>query len=61
MPYEQPPELAEAYLDRWCKGASRSRLKPIKDFARMVQLHRDGILRWHTTTVSNRSWKTSTR
>ena len=51
--YEQPPELAEAYLDRWCKGARRSRLKPIKDFARMVQLHRDGILRWHTTKISN--------
>lgn len=51
--YEQPPELAEAYLDRWCYGAKRSRLEPIKDFVRLVEDHRDGILRWHTTKVSN--------
>lgn len=51
--YEQPRELAEAYLNRWCYGAIRSRLKPIKDFVRMVEGHRDGILRWHTTKASN--------
>ena len=51
--YEQPRELADAYLNRWCYGAIRSRLKPIKDFVRMVEGHRDGILRWHTTKASN--------
>lgn len=51
--YEQPPELAEAYLNRWCYGAKRSRLESIKDFVRMVEDHRDGILRWHATKVSN--------
>lgn len=51
--YDQPPELAEAYLTRWCRGAIRSRLEPIKAFVRMVRAHWDGILRWHHTRVSN--------
>jgi len=51
--YDQPAELAEAYLTRWCRGAIRSRLEPIKTFVRMVRSHRDGILRWHQTRASN--------
>jgi transposase len=51
--YEQPPELAEPYLTRWCRGAMRSRLEPIKAFVEMVRAHWDGILRWHDTRVSN--------
>jgi len=51
--YDQPPELARAYLARWCRGASRSRLEPVKRFARMVDRHWDGILQWHRTKVSN--------
>ena len=51
--YQQPPDLAEAYLTRWCRGAIRSRLEPIKKFVAMVQAHWDGILAWHTTRASN--------
>lgn len=51
--YDQPPELAEAYLTRWCRGAIRSRLDPIKKFVRMVRAHWDGILNWHKTRASN--------
>lgn len=51
--YDQPAELAEAYLTRWCRGAIRSRLEPIKKFVRMVRNHWDGILRWHVTRSSN--------
>ncbi len=51
--YGQPPELAEAYLARWGRGAVRSRLEPIKKFVRMVRSHWDGILAWHQTRVSN--------
>lgn len=51
--YDQPPGLAEAYLTRWCRGAIRSRLEPIKAFVRMVRAHWDGILRWHQTRASN--------
>lgn len=44
---------AEAYLDRWYRGAIRSRLTPIKDFAYTVGEHWEGVLRWHTTRISN--------
>ncbi len=51
--YAQPPELAEAYLTRWRRGAIRSRLEPMKKFVRMVRKHWDGILQWHRAQVSN--------
>lgn len=51
--YKTTPEQAEAYLRRWCRGAIRSRLEPIKAFVRLVQEHWDGILAWHTAPISN--------
>lgn len=51
--YNQPPELAEAYLERWCRGAIRSRLVPIKRFVGMVRSHWEGILSWGRTRASN--------
>jgi transposase len=37
-------EEAEAYLTRWCYGAKRSRLEPIKEFVRTVEAHWEGII-----------------
>jgi transposase len=51
--FDQPPALAEDHLDRWYRGAIRSRLEPIKDFAYTVGEHWEGVLRWHTTRISN--------
>jgi transposase len=51
--YEQPPELSEAYLARWCRGAIRSRLEPLKKFVRTVRSHWEGILSWQRTRASN--------
>ena len=51
--YDQPPEQAEAYLTRWCRGAIRSRQEPLKKFVRMVRAHWDGIVAWHRTRASN--------
>jgi len=51
--YELDGDAAEQYLRRWCKGAIRSRLKPILDFARMVREYWLGIVRWHHSKVSN--------
>lgn len=51
--YDQPAETAEAYLARWCRGASRPRLEPVKRFVRMVDRHWDGIVAWHANQVSN--------
>ena len=43
--YELPADEAEHYLRTWCRGAKRSRLRPIIDFARIVQ-NRSGSSRW---------------
>lgn len=51
--WDQPPEAAAAYLERWCRWAERSRLDPIRIFAAMVRAHWDGILRWATSRISN--------
>jgi len=52
--YDQPtPADAEAYLHRWCYGAKRSRLEPIKEFVRTVEAHWDGIIAWQQSRLSN--------
>ena len=51
--YDQDPSYAPEYLRRWCYGAKRSRLQPIKDFVALVENHWDGILAWHTEHLSN--------
>lgn len=40
------PEEAESYLRRWCYGAKRSRLAPIRPFVATVEAHWEGILAW---------------
>jgi len=50
--YQQPVQHAETYLERWCYGAKRSRLEPIKTFVRMIEAHWEGIVRWHQTRTS---------
>lgn len=47
------PEEAEAYLRRWCYGAKRSRLGPVKAFVATVEQHWDGIIAWQTHRLSN--------
>ena len=39
--YDQDPSYAPEYLRRWCYGAKRSRLQPIKDFVALVEKHWD--------------------
>ena len=52
--YNQPTGAdAEAYLRRWCYGAKRSRLEPVKDFVRLVEAHWDGIVAWWQSRLSN--------
>ena len=46
-------EEAEAYLRRWCYGAKRSRLEPIKEFVATVEAHWDGIIAWQQCRLSN--------
>ncbi len=52
--YDQPiPADGEAYLRRWCYGAKRSRLEPVKEFVRLVESHWDGIVSWQYSQISN--------
>jgi len=51
--YDQDPAYAPEYLRRWCHGAKRSRLQPVKDFVALVEAHWDGIVAWHANHLSN--------
>lgn len=52
--YQQPTAAWGAlFLDRWYRWAIRSRLAPIKDAARTVLRHRDGILAWFDSRIAN--------
>ena len=51
--YDQHPSYASDYLRRWCYGAKRSRLQPIKEFVTLVENHWDGIIAWHKNHLSN--------
>jgi transposase len=44
---------AEIVLDHWYAWAIRSRLEPIKDVARTIKRHRDGILAWFDSRIAN--------
>jgi transposase len=50
---DQDPSYAPEYLRRWCPGAKRSRLQPIKDILTLVEKHFDGILAWHANHLNN--------
>jgi transposase len=51
--YDQDPSYAPEYLRRWCYGAKRSRLQPLKDFVALVEKHWDGIIAWHASHLTN--------
>jgi len=40
------PYWARRYLRRWCKGAMRSRLNPLKKFVKTMRRHEDLIMNW---------------
>ena len=46
-------DWAEAFFDKWISWARRSRLEPMKAVARTMQKHRDGILAWFDSRISN--------
>jgi transposase len=51
--YRQPKSLAAAFLEKWCRWASRSRIEPMVDAARTIRRHWDGVLRWFTSGLTN--------
>ena len=52
--YAQPTyEWGAMFLERWYGWAIRSRLEPMKEAARSVMRHRDGILAWFDSHIAN--------
>jgi transposase len=47
------PDTAEEFLRRWIAEVDRSRLEPLQKFARMLEDHWPGVIRWHHSRVSN--------
>jgi len=47
------PDTAEEYLRRWITEADASSLAPLQKFARMLEDHWLGVIRWHHSRVSN--------
>ncbi len=46
-------DFAEAYLKKWYFWATHSRLKPIKEAAKTIKRHWEGILRFIKSRVTN--------
>jgi len=46
-------KIAEVAINKWLSWASRSRLEPIKNFAKLVRKHFSGILRYFTTRLTS--------
>ena len=52
--YAQPARgWGEMFLSRWISWAKRSRLEPMKAVARTMEKHREGILAWFDSRISN--------
>jgi len=47
------PDTAEEFLRSWIAEVDRSRLEPLQKFARMLEDHWLGVIRWHHSRVSN--------
>ena len=52
--YAQPTRAwGELFFDKWTSWAKRSRLEPMKAVARTMEKHREGILAWFASRISN--------
>jgi transposase len=52
--YAQPTRgWGELFLGKWIGWAKRSRLEPMKAVARTMEKHREGILAWFDSRISN--------
>lgn len=47
------PDTAEEYLRRWITEVHASGLEPLHKFARMLEDHWLGVIRWHHSRISN--------
>jgi transposase len=47
------PNAAEAAIKKWLSWAVRSRIEPVKEFAKMIKKHWDGIMRYFTSRLTS--------
>ena len=47
------PDTAEEYLRRWIAEVDETDLEPLHKFARMLEDHWLGVIRWHHSRISN--------
>jgi transposase len=52
MDYVQPKRARE-HLDKWCQWASHSKLEPFAKLAKTIKKHKDGIIAYVETGLSN--------
>lgn len=45
--------VVDALLHRWCTNVMRSKVEPMKDVARMIRAHFEGIIAWAQTRQTN--------
>ena len=52
--YQEPVRAwGEYFLNRWLSWAMRCRLEPMKQVARTIKTHKEGILRWFESRIAN--------
>jgi len=49
----QPPGQAEDFLKKWYYWATHSRIEPMKEAAKTMKQHWNGILNWFKSKISN--------
>ena len=49
----QEPKVAEEAIKKWLSWAVRSRIDPIKKFARLVKTHFSGVIRYFTSRLTS--------
>lgn len=49
----QPPDQAEHFLKKWYYWATHSRIEPMKEAAKTMKQHWDGILNWFKSRINN--------
>lgn len=51
--FHRSPMISEMYFDEWYNWAIRSQLEPMIKLAQSLKKHKDGILRWFKTKMTN--------
>jgi transposase len=51
--FDQSPAGSEGFFKDWYFWATHSRLEPMIKVAKTLMAHKDGVLRWFTSRVSN--------